>query len=432
MPMTPKRQINIGILGLGVVGSGTVRVLQENAQDIARKVGLPVVVRRVAVRDTSKPRDVVLPAGVLTGRAEDVTDDPEIDILCELIGGVRPAHDLVLRAIQSGKNIVTANKEMMAKAGHDLLHEAERRDLDFNFEGSVGGGIPIIQPLKQALAANRFTHLMGIVNGTTNYILSKMTTEDADFADVLASAQAHGYAEPDPTSDVEGFDAQYKTAILSSIAFTSRVLPEDIYVEGITRITKRDIEVARDLGYVIKIVGIGEDLGDALQVRVHPVLLPRPHPLASVNAVYHGIYLRGNAVGDVMFYGRGAGSLPTGSAVAGDVIEIARNIVRGATGRLGCTCFDRKPALLIERLRTKYYIRLLAHDRPKVLASLASVFGDFNVSIESVVQRALPDGDAEIVWITHQTLEANLRSALDVIKRLHIVSGIENWIRVEE
>ncbi len=430
--MTPKRQINIGILGLGVVGSGTVRVLQENAEDIARKVGLPVVVRRVAVRDTSKPRDVVLPAGVLTGRAEDVTGDPEIDILCELIGGVRPAHDLVLRAIQSGKNIVTANKEMMAKAGHDLLHEAENRDLDFNFEGSVGGGIPIIQPLKQALAANRFTRLMGIVNGTTNYILSKMTLEDADFADVLASAQAHGYAEPDPTSDVEGYDAQYKTAILSSIAFTSRVLPEDIYVEGITRITKRDIEVARELGYVVKIVGIGDDLGDALQVRVHPVLLPRAHPLASVNDVYNGIYLEGNAVGDVMFYGRGAGSLPTGSAVAGDVIEIARNIVHGATGRLGCTCFDRKPALPIERLRTKYYIRLLAHDRPKVLASLASVFGDFNVSIESVVQRALPDGDAEIVWITHQTLEANLRSALDVIKRLHIVSGIENWIRVEE
>ncbi len=430
--MINKRQINIGILGLGVVGSGTARVLQENAEDIARKVGLPVVIRRVAVRDLTKPRDVVLPEGVLTDEPGDVIDDPEIDILCELIGGVQSAHGFVLRAIQSGKNIVTANKEMMAKAGHDLLHEAENRDLDFNFEGSVGGGIPIIQPLKQALAANRFTRLMGIVNGTTNYILSKMTAEDADFAAVLAEAQAHGYAESDPTGDVEGFDAQYKTAILSSIAFTSRVLPEDIYVEGITRITKRDIEVARELGYVVKIVGIGDDLGDALQVRVHPVLLPRAHPLASVNDVYNGIYLQGNAVGDVMFYGRGAGSLPTGSAVAGDVIEIARNIVHGATGRLGCTCFDRKPALPIARLRTKYYIRLLAHDWPKVLASLASVFGDFNVSIESVVQRALPDGDAEIVWITHQTLEANLRSALDVIKRLHIVSGIENWIRVEE
>ena len=241
-----------------------------------------------------------------------------------------------------------------------------------------------------------------------------------------------GYAEPDPTNDIEGYDAQYKTAILSSIAFTSRILPENIYVEGITQISQRDIAVAKELGYVIKIVGIGQDLGDTLQVRVHPVLLPKGHPLASVNDVYNAIYLKGNAVGDVMFYGRGAGSLPTGSAVVGDIMEISRNIVRGATGRIGCTCYDQKPTLPIAHLRTKYYIRLIAHDRPKVLASLASVFGDFNVSIESVVQRALPGGDAEIVWITHQTLEANLRSALDVIQRLHIVSGIENWIRVEE
>ncbi len=430
--MTPKTQINIGLLGLGVVGSGTVRVLTENADAIARKVGAPVVVRRIAVRDKSKAREINVEGALLTENPEEVTDDPEIDILCELIGGVQPAHDLVLRAIKTGKNIVTANKEMMAKAGHDLLHEAEHRDLDFSFEGSVGGGIPIIQPLKQALAANKFTEIMGIVNGTTNYILSKMTSEDADFADVLAEAQAHGYAESDPTNDVEGYDAQYKTAILSSIAFTSRVLPEDIYVEGITKISKRDIAVAKELGYVVKIAGIGQDLGDALQIRVHPVLLPIAHPLASVNDVYNGVYLKGNAVGDVMFYGRGAGSLPTGSAVVGDIIEIARNIRRGATGRLGCTCYDQKPALPIDRLRTKYYVRLTAHDRPKVLASLASVFGDFNVSIESVVQRALPDGDAEIVWITHQTLEANLRSALDVINRLHIVSAIENWIRVEE
>ena len=430
--MTDKKQINVGILGLGVVGSGTVRVLTENAETITHKVGVPVVVKRIAVRDKSKARDVVVDPTLLTDRPEDVTDDPEIDILCELIGGVEPAHEYVLRAIKAGKNIVTANKEMMAKAGHDLLHEAENRGLDFDFEGSVGGGIPIIQPLKQALAANQFSEIIGIVNGTTNYVLSKMTAEDADFADVLAEAQAAGYAEPDPTNDIQGYDAQYKIAILSSIAFTSRVSPEHVYVEGITKISKRDIAVARDLGYVIKIVGIGQDLGDALQVRVHPVLLPKRHPLASVNDVYNAVYLRGNAVGDVMFYGRGAGSLPTGSAVVGDVIEIARNIRRGATGRLGCTCYDHKPTLSIDRLRTKYYIRLIAHDRPKVLASLASVFGDFNVSIESVVQRALPGGDAEIVWITHQTLEANLRSALDVIRRLHIVSGIENWIRVEE
>jgi homoserine dehydrogenase len=427
-----KEKIQVGLLGFGVVGGGTVKLLRDNAESIARKVGFPVEVKKVAVRDLSKPRQVDLPAGMVTDNPNDVIDDPDIDIVCELMGGVQPAYDYVLRAIQNGKNIVTANKEMMAKAGHNLLHEAEHRKLDFNFEGSVGGGIPIIQPLKQALAGNRFKEVIGIVNGTTNYILSKMTAEGADFGDVLAEAQAHGYAEADPTSDVGGFDAQYKTAILASIAFTSRIDLADIYVEGITGIAKRDIEVARELGYVIKLVGIGQDLGDALQVRVHPTLLPKAHPLASVNDVYNAVFVRGDAVGDVMFYGRGAGSGPTGSAVVGDIIEIARNIRREGTGRMGCTCFDRKPARDISHLETKYYIRLVAHDRPKVLASLASILGDFDVSIESVLQHPLPDGDAEIVLITHRTLEANLRSAIDVFKRLDIVSAVQNSIRVEE
>lgn len=424
--------INIGLLGFGVVGSGTVRVLTEHADAITRKIGVPLVIKKIAVRDLHKSRDAAVDASLLTDKAEDVTDDPEIQIVCEVIGGVHPAHDFVMRALRNNKNIVTANKEMMAKAGSDLLREAEARSLDFSFEGSVGGGIPIIQPLKQALAANSFSQVIGIVNGTTNYILSKMTAEDADFADVLREAQSHGYAEPDPTNDIEGYDAQYKTAILSSIAFTSRVDPSHIYVEGITKIGKRDIEVAKELGYVIKIVGIGQDFGGRLQVRVHPVLLPQSHPLASVNDVYNAIFLHGDAVGDVMFYGRGAGSLPTGSAVAGDIIETARNIRQGATGRLGCTCYDQKPLLPIDQLETHYYVRLLAHDRPKVLASLASVFSDFDISMESVVQRAQPDGDAEIVWITHRCVEANFRSALDVISRLEIVTGIQNWIRVEE
>ena len=427
-----KNQINIGILGCGVVGSGTVRVLTENAEMIARKVGVPLVIKRIAVRHLDKKRDIDINPALLTDDPNTVIDDPDIDIVCELIGGVQPAHAYVMQALRNGKNIVTANKEMMAKAGNDLLKEAELRKLDFSFEGSVGGGIPIIQPLKQALAGNKFQEIVGIVNGTTNYILTKMAREGADFADVLAEAQARGYAETDPTNDIEGYDAQYKTAILSSIAFTSRIDVADIYVEGITKIEKRDMEVAQSLGYVIKIVGIGEAIGDALQVRVHPVLLPMTHPLASVNDVYNAVYLKGDAVGDVMFYGRGAGSLPTGSAVVGDIIETARNIQLGATGRIGCTCFDKKPILPIDQLVTKYYVRLIAHDRPKVLASLASVFGDFDVSIESVVQRALPDGDAEIVWITHRCLEANLRSALDVMGRLAIVTGIQNSIRVED
>lgn len=427
-----RTQINVGLIGFGVVGSGAYRVLSENADLIARKIGVPVVVTRVAVRDAAKFRGSNVDMSLFTDDPYAVTDDPNIDIVCELIGGVTPAHSYIARAIKNGKNIVTANKEMMAKAGNVLLKAAEKGHLDFSFEGSVGGGIPIIQPLKQALAGNKFTKIVGIVNGTTNYILSKMSDEGADYNEVLGQAQRHGYAEADPTSDVEGFDAQYKTAILSSIAFTSKIDVADIYVEGITRITKRDIELAKELGFKIKLVGIGEDLGSTLQIRVHPVLLPASHPLASVNGVYNAVFLHGNAVGDVMLYGRGAGSAPTGSAVVGDIIETARNIQAGNTGRMGCTCFDSIPIQSIDYLQSKYYVRLMAQDRPKVLASLASVFGDFDVSIERVVQKSLPNGDAEIVWITHTTLEANFRSALDVMRHLSIVGAIENWIRVED
>jgi homoserine dehydrogenase len=418
------------MIGLGTVGSGAYRILQDNAETIGLKVGRPVRVTKVAVRNVDKPRPVDIPRGMLTSDPSEIVDDPDIQIVCELIGGMHPAKDLVLRALRAGKNVVTANKEMMAKAGHGLLHEAEEHGVDFNFEGSVGGGIPIVQPLKQALAGNRFSEIVGIVNGTTNYILSRMTGEGADFADVLADAQAKGYAEADPSADVDGLDAQYKIAILASIAFTARVDFAAIPVEGIRRIARRDIEMARELGYVIKLVGIGQDLGDSLQVRVHPALLPKAHPLASVNDVYNAVYVRGDAVGDVMFYGRGAGDGPTGSAVVGDIVEIARNIRMGATGRIGCTCFYSKALRPIESLVSKYYVRMTAHDRPKALASIASVFADFDVNIESVVQKPHPDGDAEIVWITHQALEANLRSALDVVGRLEIVGQVDNFIRV--
>jgi len=430
--MQKKNEIQIGILGLGVVGAGTVRTLIENGETIAKRIGVRLNVARVAVRDPNKKRDIDLPQGVVTQRPEDVLDDPSIDIVCELIGGVEPARSFAERALLAGKNVVTANKEMIAKAGGDLMRLAEEKKLDFLFEGSVGGGIPVIQPLKQALAANRFEEVMGIVNGTTNYILTKMAAEGADFADVLREAQERGYAEPDPTNDIEGYDAQYKIAILSSIAFNSRIDINDIYVEGITKLRSRDFEMADILGYIIKLVGIGQDFGNGLRVRVHPALLRKDHPLASVNDVYNAIYVRGNPVGNVMFYGRGAGSGPTGSAVVGDIIEIARNMRQGATGRLGCTCFAQKSVLPMASLQTRYFVRLTAQDRPKVLASVASVFGDFDVSIESVEQRAHEGELAEIVLLTHRTIEQNLTSALDVLSRLPIVARIDNWLRVEE
>ena len=305
---------------------------------------------------------------------------------------------------------------------------------DFFFEGSVAGGIPIIGPLKESLAGNRIREVMGIVNGTTNYILTRMSEENAAFADVLAEAQAHGYAEADPSSDVDGLDAQYKIAILSSIAFNSRVSVEEVSAQGIRHVEPRDIEVARELGYRIKLVAGGQqDIGSGtMQVRVHPALLPLKHPLARVDDVFNAVLVRGDAVGDVMFYGRGAGSLPTGSAVVGDLAAVGRNILAGSTGRIGCTCFEEKRMLPIESVDTKFYARMHTIDRPKVLASIANVFGDFDVSIESVVQRAVTDDDAEIVWVTHKVREANLRAALDAIKTLPAVRAVSNWIRVEE
>ncbi len=428
------REIKIGVLGLGVVGSGTVRILQGNATEIAHRVGARLVVKKIAVRNLNKPRAVQVERGLLTDNPYEVIDDPEIDILAELIGGVEPAHTYVMRAIERGKHIVTANKEMMAKAGHDLMEAAGERRRDFFLEGSVAGGIPIIAAIKESLTANRIHEVIGIVNGTTNYILTKMTEEGASFSDVLAEAQAHGYAEADPTSDVDGFDAQYKIGILASIAFNSRVSVEDISAQGIRSIEARDIVVARELGYRIKLLAIAQQdvHGKTMQARVHPALLPLSHPLASVNGVSNAVLVRGDAVGEVMFYGPGAGSLPTGSAVVGDLVEVGRNILCNSTGRVGCTCFDVKDVLPIDSVETKFYVRVTAADRPKVLAAIAGVFGDHNVSIESVVQRADSEGSAEIVWVTHRVREVDLQSALAEIRALDCVETVSNCFRVVE
>jgi homoserine dehydrogenase len=428
-----KETINIGILGLGVVGSGTYALLEQNREMIERKVGARINVRRVAVRDLAKKRAVEVPPGLLTNNPIEVLDDPSIDIICELIGGVSPAKEYVLRAMRNDKHVVTANKELIAKEGHDVMEEAARKRLDFQFEGAVGGGIPIIQPMKNALAGNAVQEMMGIVNGTTNYILTRMTQEGAEFEAVLKEAQAHGYAEADPTSDVEGYDAQYKIAILSSIAFTSRVRVNDVYVEGIRHITRRDIECAKELGYIIKLLGIAVRVGaDGMQVRVHPALLPATHPLASTNDVYNAIYVRGDAVGDVMFYGRGAGMMPTGSAVVGDIIDVCRNILFGSTGRVACTCYEQRRMVPMDQTECKYYLRMLVNDRPKVLAAIAGVLGDHDVSIESVVQKAAAHDQAEIIWVTHKVREANLRAALKEMKELPVVVQVDNWLRVEE
>jgi len=427
-----KDSINIGIIGFGTVGAGAVSILQANSASIERKVGSPVRIARIADLDITTPRPVNVANELLTTNANEIIDDPDIDIVVETIGGLKPAGDFIRRSLQGGKHVVTANKELIAKQGESLLPLAGELKRDLMFEASVGGGIPIIRPLKSCLAGNEILEVKGIVNGTTNYILSRMASEGLDYSEVLPDAQAKGYAEADPTADVEGFDAAYKISILGSIAFTSRVDVTKVYSEGITNITSEDMRYADALGYVIKLLAIAKQIDGSMLLRVHPAFVPKTHPLANVNDVFNGIFVKGSAVGDLMFYGPGAGSLAAGSAVVGDVIDIARNINWGSTSRISCTCFNRKPMLTMDSVSCKNYIRVRTEDRPKVLASIATAFGDNNVSIESVLQKVLPDSTAEIVWLTHEADEPNTRRALEAIRALPVVKQVSNWIRVEE
>ena len=428
-----KSTINIGIIGFGTVGCGALKILQDNADAIALKVGSRIVVKRIADIDIEKKRPVQFDPSILSTDAYEIINDPEIDIVVELIGGVNPAGKFIMDAIKNGKHIVSANKELIAREGHALLLEAGERKQDFFFEASVGGGIPIIRPLKICLAGNRIEQVIGIVNGTTNYILTKMVQDGRDFGEALAQAQSLGYAETDPTNDVEGNDAAYKIAILASIAFNSTVEVQDVYREGITKLTERDMSYARELGYCVKLLAIAKQRNGAMEIRVHPAFLPQTHPLASVNDVYNGIFVRGDAVGDVMFYGRGAGPMAAGSAVVGDIIDVARDINAGAAGRICCTCFEDKPTLSMDDVVAKYYIRMQTADQPGVLARIASIFGDNDVSIASVLQKSRGEnGEAEIVWITHEVREKNFRTALRAIENLPVVAQIDNWIRVED
>ncbi|KKM08798.1 homoserine dehydrogenase [Clostridiales bacterium PH28_bin88] len=427
-----KDRISVGILGLGTVGSGVVKVLRQNREGIAHKVGLPVEVAKVVVRDLNKPRSVDLLPGVLTTNPAEVLEDPAIDVVVEVMGGIEPAKEYILRALHRGKHVVTANKDLLAIHGKELFDAAAEHGSDLFFEASVAGGIPIIAALKESLAGNRIRKVMGIVNGTTNFILSKMTALGAGFGEVLAEAQALGYAEADPTADVEGYDAARKIAILASIAFNTRVTLRDVYVEGIAKITARDITYARELGYVIKLLGIAREAGGVVEVRVHPAFIPREHPLAAVNDAFNAIFITGDAVGDTMFYGRGAGELPTASAVVGDIIAVARDLTHNVSGRIACTCFEQKPIRPMGEVEASFYLRLAVKDKPGVLAGIASVFGNQDVSLATVLQKKTMGEDAEIVLITHRVQEQNLQDALCIIEGLSTVTEISNVIRVVE
>lgn len=423
--------IKVGLLGCGTVGSGVVELLKKNQETIAKRTGTTVVLKKVLEKDTVKCLELGLTEDMIAKDISEIINDDEIDIVVELIGGIEPAFSFITQAMQKGKHVVTANKDLIAVKGKDLFATAEENKVDFYFEASVAGGIPIIYPLKQSLAGNEIKEVIGILNGTTNYILTKMTKEGLDFKQVLKEAQELGYAEADPTADVEGLDAARKIAILSSIAFNSRVTLEDVYVEGITSITATDIKFAAELGYVIKLLAIAKEENGFIQTRVHPAFIPNNHPLAAVNDVFNAVFVKGDAVGEIMHYGRGAGKMPTASAVVGDIIDICRNIQNGISGRIGCTCYDEKPVLDISKMTARFYIRMTVKDRPGVLAGIAGVFGSNNVSIATVLQKEGTSDMAELILITHEVKEQDLQDSLTVLKGMSIVGSINNVIRLE-
>jgi homoserine dehydrogenase len=425
-----KRIIRVGQLGCGTVGSGVIRILRDNAEAISRRTGCEIRVKSIAVADLADPRYVEVPESMLTTDATTMIQDPEVDIVVEVMGGIEPTRGFILAAFAAGKHVVSANKELMSTHGGEILRAAEEAGVDIAYEASVGGGIPILLPLKQSLAGNAVYQMLGIVNGTTNYVLTRMTEEGLSFSQAIAKAQSLGYAEADPSADVEGRDAAAKLAILASIAFNSRVTLDDVYAEGITGITSDDIAFGRDLGYVIKLLAVAKDEADGISVRVHPTMIPVDHPLAAVRDENNAIFVSGDAVGELMFYGKGAGSMPAASAVVGDVISISRNMISG--GRMvGCTCFYDKPIKDMADVVCRYFMIFDVPDRPGVLARIAGVFGDNGVSIKSVIQHGMGK-EARIVLITHAVREESIRATVRGLEELEAVNRIVSVIRVED
>lgn len=427
----PKEAIRIGMLGLGTVGSAVIALLWRNRELIQLRAGCRIEVVKVAVKHLDKERPVILDPRMLTDNAYEVIEDDSVEIVVELIGGVEPTYEYVMRAIELGKSVVTANKELLAKRGGEILDAAKERGIDVYFEASVGGGIPIIMPLKQSLVGNRIKKIVGILNGTTNYILTRMTRDRVDFATALREAQRLGFAEADPTDDVDALDPMYKIAILASIAFGYRIPLDAIHREGIRQIEPADIDYANSLGYVIKLLAIAAEHDGAIEIRVHPTLVPRAHPLASVSDNYNAVVIEGDSVGRLMFYGQGAGGAPTASAVVSDIVDAARNIKLGAKGRIPCTCRIGAKIRGINDVVSRFCIRMRVADKPGVLAKIAGVFGAEGVSIASVVQRESDGKSAEIVWITHATPYNSLRRALEEIANFDVVHRVGSPLWVE-
>lgn len=425
-----KNRISVALLGLGTVGSGVYKVLNSQAAELPAKLGCEVCISHILVRNLEKAAVKVNDPSILTTDWKEIVDDPEVDIVVEVMGGLEPACTYIEEALAAGKNVVTANKDLIASVGSDLPERAAAMGKDLLFEAAVAGGIPIIRPLNQCLAGNRLDRIMGIVNGTTNFILTRMTMDGMDFSEALVIAQQLGYAEADPAADVEGLDAARKVAIMATCGFHTPVRFENVSTEGITHITARDISYAGEMGNVIKLLGICQNTDEGIEVSVSPMLIPKKHPLASVNDAFNAVFLHGDAVGDAMFYGRGAGELPTASAVVGDILDICRDILFNCTGRSRRTVYLNLPVKKPEEISSKYYIRMHAVDRYGVLAAVTSIFGCHQVNIEQIIQRHKEENGAEIVVITEAVKDKHLRSSIEAIAHLEVIQSIDSVIRV--
>ncbi|AIY17057.2 Homoserine dehydrogenase [Pimelobacter simplex] len=422
------------MLGCGSVGSQVVRLLGEQADDLAARVGARVELAGVAVRRLDAPREVDVPADLLTTDAAALVARDDVDLVIEVIGGIEPARSLILSALENGASVVTANKALLAEDGPTLFEAAEKAGRDLYYEAAVAGAIPILRPLRESLAGDRVTRVLGIVNGTTNFILDKMDTSGAGFADALEEAQALGYAEADPTADVEGFDAAAKAAILASLAFHSRVTAADVHREGITDVSAGDVRSAREMGSVVKLLAIAElrptpEGDDAVSVRVHPAMIPRSHPLASVREAYNAVFVESEAAGQLMFYGPGAGGSPTASAVLGDLVTVARNHRQGTRG-VGESAYADRAVLPMGETRTRYHVAIDVDDRAGVLAAVAQAFAEQGVSIQTVRQEGRGN-DAQLVVVSHEATDAALAATVDKLRDMEIVREVTSVMRVE-
>ncbi len=429
-----KDKISIGIIGFGTVGTGTVKILLENKEIIKERIGFEINLRRIADLDIFRDRDIKLPKSILTSNVDDILSDPETDIVVELIGGIRPAKDFILKAIKNRKHVVTANKALLATEGNEIFTAAHKREVEIGFEASVAGGIPIIKVIREGLVANRIKAIYGIINGTSNYILTKMTEEDVEFSKALKEAQALGYAEADPTLDIEGIDSAHKLAILAYLSYGIPVSYRDIYTEGISRISPQDISFASELGYKVKLLAIAKESDSKIELRVHPTMLPKEYLISKVDGPFNAIYIEGDATGSTLYYGRGAGCMPTGSAVVSDIVDIARNIMKNATGRVPVLTKTLRN-LKIKRMDdviSMYYFRFSALDKPGVLSKISGILGNYNISIASVIQKGRSVGEAvPLVVRTHKAKERDVRQAISEIDRLPIVMDKTVFIRVE-